>query len=165
MEQDWPDTITTPRLLLRPFGTADAEVMLAMMTSEDIHRYLGGASSLEAARAQLRGMTPGTTWGSFAVVVAETSEIVGSVSFGREHGDLEISWLLLPQYWGNGYGTEAVAAALLWAFTKTQEPAITAVTQTANEASCRLAERVGMTRVAVFEEFGAEQAKYQVERA
>ncbi len=147
MTGPWPQTITAARLTLRPFTEGDKPVMVEMMSSEQTRRYLGGPSSREDATNVFSDLAVGVTWGSFAVVT-HTGDVAGSVSFDDERGELEASWELLPQYWGRGYAQEAVTTALSWAFATTEASRIIAVTQTANEPSCRLALRLGMQRVA-----------------
>jgi RimJ/RimL family protein N-acetyltransferase len=65
--------------------------------------------------------------------------------------------MFLPAWWGNGYATEAVAAVLEWAATYLPGEPIVLCTQTANEASVRLARRLGFREVGRFVEFEAEQ--------
>ena len=71
--------------------------------------------------------------------------------------EAEISYTFLPRTWGNGYATEAVAAVLQWLATTLPGEPVVLCTQVANEASVRLATRLGFQEVTRFEEFGAEQ--------
>ncbi len=82
-------------------------------------------------------------------------ERAGHVS---ESGDeVEIGYMFLPASWGNGYATEAVAAVLVWAETHLPSEPIVLCSQAANEASGRLAARLGFREVERFVEFDAEQ--------
>ncbi len=65
--------------------------------------------------------------------------------------------MFLPQAWGNGYATEACAAALDWFAGAFPDEPVVLSTQTANGASMRVAEKLGFTEVERFEDFGAEQ--------
>jgi RimJ/RimL family protein N-acetyltransferase len=71
--------------------------------------------------------------------------------------ELELGYLLLPTYWGQGYGTEAVAAVLGWIEEVLPGESIVLCTQAANHASVRLATRVGFQELERFIEFDAEQ--------
>ncbi|MDJ0636087.1 MAG: GNAT family N-acetyltransferase [Xenococcaceae cyanobacterium MO_188.B29] len=84
---------------------------------------------------------------------------IGIVSLGKHHNniDTEISYQLLPEWWGKGYGTEAVQAVLNHALTVLGLPRVIAETQIANIASCRLLERMGMRLEGTVERFGAKQ--------
>lgn len=171
----WPAVIGTARLTLRPFSESDLPMLVEMLTNDAVRRFLGGALSRADALASLAGRDVGSAWGCFAVTVTDTGEVVGEVSFGSVRSDLdvdwplrpsdlEVVWQLLPTFWGQGVATEALTAALKWAFAATDASRLIAWTQTANVASCRLADRVGMRRVAVFDKKGAEQALYVLER-
>ncbi|WP_461187847.1 GNAT family N-acetyltransferase [Arthrobacter sp. Z4-13] len=59
-------------------------------------------------------------------------------------GDTEIGWHFHPDHWGNGYATEAAAAALAYALDSGLEK-IVAVTAPANTASQKVCLRIGMT--------------------
>jgi RimJ/RimL family protein N-acetyltransferase len=106
----------------------------------------------------------GERWGAFCVADRATDRTVGTVSFGRKRGELEVSYEFLAEHWGSGLATEAVAAVLSWAWGDTDEQAIIAVTQTANERSLRLLDRLGFVADREFEEFGARQSQLRLAR-
>lgn len=56
--------------------------------------------------------------------------VIGGVqleSDPRRDGRTEVSYQLLPEHWGFGYGREAVAAAVGWAREATTPEAVTAI--------------------------------------
>ena len=59
---------------------------------------------------------------------------------------LEVGWRFDPDVWGRGYATEAARAALGEAFTTLGLDTICSLPQVENEASVRVAERIGMQR-------------------
>ncbi|MGZ3144587.1 GNAT family N-acetyltransferase [Lentzea chajnantorensis] len=65
--------------------------------------------------------------------------------------------MFLPASWGNGYATEACAAALGWFAAALPGEPLVLTTRVANESSLRLAKRLGFTEVERFDAFGAEQ--------
>lgn len=157
----WTETtVATERLTLRPFVEADKSAIIALRTDELVRRFLGGAMGPEAAE-EIRSATVGEQWGVFGVVLDEPENVIGAVSFGRQHGELEISYEFLPDYWGKGLATEAVGAALGWVTAHTDADEIIAVTQTANMPSVALLERLGFERERTFEEFDAEQGQFR----
>lgn len=110
--------------------------------------------------------TPGRRPGVFAVESA--GALIGLVTLDRRDSEraghvsesaneVEISYTFLPESWGKGYATEAVAAVLGWAHQHIPSEPIVLCTQTTNEASVRLACRLGFREVARFTEFDAEQ--------
>ena len=161
----WLDApLNTERLRLRAFAEEDRGAVVRLRSDEVVRRFLGGAVSPADVEAALANHPMGTTWSVFAVVDQETDGVMGSVDLSRERGELEVSWVFFPEYWGAGFAREAVSAVIDWAFEHGADRRIIAVTQSANSASCRLAERLGMTREATFEEYGAEQVRYVLTR-
>ncbi|WP_244307922.1 GNAT family N-acetyltransferase [Kineococcus rubinsiae] len=68
----------------------------------------------------------------------------------RDHArgvQAELSWALDPGVGGHGYATEALREVLRMCFEDLHVRRVVANAFAANEASCRLAERVGMRRV------------------
>lgn len=161
----WLDApLTTERLRLRAFTEVDRRAVVRLRSDERVRRFLGGARSPADVEAALANDEMGTTWGVFAVADQATDHVMGSVDLRRERGELEVSWVFLPEHWGAGVALEAVTAVIEWAFEQGCDRHIIAVTQTANRASCKLAERLGMARDGTFEEFGAEQVRYVLTR-
>ncbi|PJE99481.1 GNAT family N-acetyltransferase [Streptomyces carminius] len=138
--------------------------MSRLWTDAGVRRYLGGPVRGEALRSRERGYAGAV--GLFAAVLgADDGPVVGSLLVepeSRRDGRTEVSYQLLPERWGRGYGREAVAAVVSWALAEVtpERPEVVAVTQEANVRSRRLLEAVGMRRVAAFTEWGAPQVLY-----
>lgn len=151
----------TARLLLREFRSSDLPVLERMWRDPVMRRYLGGPVSDEVV-AQRR--TSDHTGG---IIVARSSgETAGWCHLGRYRtGDLELSYVFLPEWWGRGYAREACAAVIGLAFDRFPDDVrLIAVTQEANLRSVRLLEALGMVRVDAFEEFDARQVMYAIDR-
>ena len=78
--------------------------------------------------------------------------------------DIEISYALLPTYWGRGYATEALDLALTHAFDRLGFPKVIAETQARNLRSTRLLERIGMLPGKRLVRFGEEQSSMKSNR-
>lgn len=156
-------TIETDRLRLRAFRESDKPVIFELASNPDVRRYLGGPIAAEHL-INVRRATVGERWGIFAVAERESDLVVGSVSFDRWRGELEVSYELLPSQWGRGVSDEAVGAALDWAWANTTDGSIIAVTQARNIASVRLLERLGFRPDGEFEEYGAPQRQLRLVR-
>jgi RimJ/RimL family protein N-acetyltransferase len=165
-ELSWPpEPIATHRLLLRPTEARDRDPYINLLCSEDVNRYLGGPQPrqrVERNAPQVPGHRPGV----FAVLANDV--FVGTVTVDRRDpqrlghltsagNEVEIGYLFLPEHWGQGYATEAVAAVLGWIDQALPEEPVVLCTQTANTASMRLAERLGFREIERFMEFDAEQ--------
>jgi RimJ/RimL family protein N-acetyltransferase len=162
----WPtDPIATDRLELRATQAADRAPFIDLLTSPIAREYLGGP--LDRAQLERDAPTiPASYPGAFAV--ADASGFVRFVRFDRRDPDqpghirsngreLEVSYMLLPDVWGRGYGSEAVAAALDWAGSSLSNDDVILCTQVANECSRRLAKRLGFVEAARFIAYEAEQ--------
>ena len=150
-----PLPIQTERLLVRSFvADADSRAMVEAYCDPEVMRFIpGGAladngavqSALEAhARAQAsRGFS------SWAVVERENERVIGDVGFGifEPTGDIELGYTLARDCWGRGYATEAAAACLVAGLRHLGAPRIVAAVDAENEASKRVAERIGMARI------------------
>ena len=55
--------------------------------------------------------------------------------------------MLLPEWWGRGYATEAVRGVLGWARDRTPDASVLICTQLANERSMAVAQRLGSSEV------------------
>jgi ribosomal-protein-alanine N-acetyltransferase len=79
---------------------------------------------------------------------------LGTHKDGEEY---EISYQFHPNYWGNGFAYEAAAAVIQHAFNQLELDQVIAETQSANQASCALLQRLGMTEMKRISRFGAQQ--------
>ncbi|MEU7930243.1 GNAT family N-acetyltransferase [Micromonospora echinofusca] len=151
----------TERLLLREVRSSDLPVLERMWRDPVTRRYLGGPVSDEVVAERRVGDHTGGL-----MVVRSFGEAVGWCHLGRYRtGDLELSYVFLPEWWGRGYAREAGAAAIGLAFDQFPDaPRLIAVTQEANARSVRLLEALGMVRVDTFEEFDARQVMYAIDR-
>jgi RimJ/RimL family protein N-acetyltransferase len=66
--------------------------------------------------------------------------------------DLEISWQLRPDAWGQGYATEAASALVKWAFTQDIDE-LFAVARPKNQRAIATATRLGMQWVGETEKY------------
>jgi RimJ/RimL family protein N-acetyltransferase len=151
--------IVTERLRLRPLTTADVPALLSYRGRADICRYLPfepmtrevlmGRLAGDYARTALTQPGQGLTLG----VELAGGPLVGDVVLmfhNAEHRAGEIGYVFAPQFHGNGYATEAVAAIVDLGFAGLGLHRIVARLDASNAASARLCERLGMRREAHF---------------
>lgn len=156
-----PLPIETERLLVRAFEPGDSEPMLAVYGDPDVMRFIPGGTlaDVESVRATLETYTSvhaSRGFSSWAVVESATGRVIGDVGFGvfEPTGDIELGYTLARDSWGRGYATEAAQACLAAGARHLAPPRIIAVVDEANEASQRVAERIGMTRSETIEAHG-----------
>lgn len=138
-----------------------------LYSNKQVRTYLGGVPDDSYIEASFKGMVeapfPNTY---FYITLRTTGEFIGLVSIDEYHDkDLyELSYQFLPQYWGRGFAFEVLTEVIVEGLNCLNIPSIVAETQTANKASCRLLEKLGMQKVQVLERFGHEQAVYELRK-
>lgn len=160
----WPPTpIKTERLTLRESAAKDRAAFVDLFSSPEVGTYIGGPQPREEVERRIPDV-PAQRPGVFVIDLDGT--MIGMVTLERRDADrhahgaagrVELGYMFLPESWGFGYAAEACAAALDWFTEALPDEPVVLTTQTANEPSIRLAEKLGFTEVARFEEFGAEQ--------
>jgi RimJ/RimL family protein N-acetyltransferase len=153
-----PMPIETERLLLRPYTEADYEALYAIVSRDDVTRWLPWpARTPEQTRRSLGMKIAATTIAADgdtftpAIEVRATGEMAGDVMlFGRshEHRSGELGYMLHPDHHGKGYMTEACRAMLGLGFTCFGMRRIYARLEPRNPASARVCERLGMRKEA-----------------
>jgi RimJ/RimL family protein N-acetyltransferase len=112
----------TTRLIARDWTDGDAQAAFDIYGRDEVMRWLGAqprrrVPSLTHMRERLDIMIQRSRdepeYGLWAVALRTgpaAGAVVGAVLLSRlpgENGDVEIGWHLNPDYWGNGYATEA----------------------------------------------------------
>jgi RimJ/RimL family protein N-acetyltransferase len=145
-------TLTTERLVLRPFVESDLDAYLAVMTAAEVRASLRLPDSYSRADAW-RGMAlwlgqwelRGT--GHWAVDVAG-GPMIGRVGLHRPESPdwpgLEVGWALHPDWWSHGYATEAGARAIEYAFGVIGADEVVSVILPENARSQKVAARLGL---------------------
>jgi RimJ/RimL family protein N-acetyltransferase len=116
------DHFRTTRLIARDWTDGDAQAAFDIYGRDDVMRWLGTqprrpVPSLTHMRQRLELMIQRAhdepDYGLWAVSLRTgpaAGAVVGAVLLSRlpgDNGDVEIGWHLNPDYWGNGYATEA----------------------------------------------------------
>ncbi|ADO69551.1 GNAT family N-acetyltransferase [Stigmatella aurantiaca] len=113
--------LETPRLLLRPTATEDLEGFVTLAGDPESAHFIGGVQPPSMAWRAMNVMAGSWTlqgFSMFSVVEKKSGRWIGRVGPWRPEGwpGTEVGWGLLRPYWGQGYATEAAAAAITWAF-------------------------------------------------
>ena len=155
--------LETARLTLREVGADDVALLIALRTDPEVRRYLGGPMSLDEATA-MAALNISYSHGKFVATRRDSQEPIGLVLIHAGHGGTEISYQFLPSSWSQGLATEAVRCVMDHAFDTEEIEELLIVTQTANERSRRLIERLGLTAGEQFDEHGEQQTIYRMRR-
>ncbi len=145
------DEVFTERLRFRGFGADDAPRVLQLAGHKEMSEttlnipFPYTLPQIETWLASLREEPMLSKEIHFAV---ETDgDLVGTVRLilSPEHDKAKMGYWIGKEYWGNGYATEAAAAALAYGFNRLQLNRVCANCFDNNPASVKILERIGMT--------------------
>ncbi len=144
--------LDTPRLHLRKFAQTDLLAVYAWGSDPEVARYalwdrheapVDTQAFLDSCFREYaeRGIGPG------AVVRMDTGELIGNRSYGRivpEESRIELAYYFARQHWGHGFATEAVRAAIDYAFGVIGVRRVEARCVVENKASERVMQKSGL---------------------
>ncbi|HEU4741692.1 MAG TPA: GNAT family N-acetyltransferase [Meiothermus sp.] len=143
--------LESPRLFLREIREGDAEAIYRIYTDPRVVRYhnlerLEGFEAALSFAAWMQSLYPegrGVRWG---IEVRRSRDLIGTIGYeyldARQHG-AELSYDLLPAYWGRGLMQEAVGAVLEYVRERTSLLYLEANAVLENRASLRVLEKAG----------------------
>lgn len=146
-----PQPLQTQRLLLRPFGPLDAGYYFGLFNDRDVRRYLWDDSpvswnQVESVRAESDRTFTTRGFGVWTVTFDSGIPIgFGGLRFVLKTDRIELLYGLSQEFWGQGYGAEAVSSVLTHAFNTLTLDIVEASTHPGNTRSVALLRRVGMT--------------------
>lgn len=156
---DYPNTIETARLLLRPFSLNDAEALLDIIGDKKTNRFLPmfPPKDVEEAEKILRerylpdAARPNRA--VYAVTLKSDGTLVGyvTVSDGESR---DLGYAVRREFQGRGIATEA-AFAVLMAMKRSGVPYLTATHDVNNPRSGNVMRKIGMTYRYSYEELVA----------
>jgi [ribosomal protein S5]-alanine N-acetyltransferase len=146
--------LETERLGLRRLTMCDLDALAVIYRDPEVRRYFPeGTLEYEETKEELEWIIDvyygQYGFGLWATTLKETNEFIGRCGLlpwtidGRS--EVEVAYLLAKPYWGRGLGTEAAQAVLDYGFEQLHLPRLICLIDPANEASIRVAEKIGMT--------------------
>jgi [ribosomal protein S5]-alanine N-acetyltransferase len=145
--------IETNRLLLRHLLPSDLDDLFALYRDPEIRRYFpDGTRTYEQTRDELdhfvRGIPGHPQLGLWATVHKPSGRFIGRCGLLPwtidGHAEVEVAFLIAKPYWNQGLGTEAARAIAAYGFEGLGLPRLICLVTPGNEASCRVAEHIGM---------------------
>ncbi|KRN25475.1 GNAT family N-acetyltransferase [Lacticaseibacillus camelliae] len=136
--------LETVRLTLRPFLLSDAEALLENGRDPRANQWSLRFADLSAAEANIRRYWLGQPAGKW--VIEQDGVFLGAVEC-HLHQDIEaveIGYLLLPKYWGQGVATEAARAVMQLAFGPLEAQSVLIGCDESNQQSASVARRLGL---------------------
>ena len=153
--------LQTPRLTLRQVKPADAPEILFFRSDDQIMQYLD-RDKLQTEAEALEFITKydkaiqeneGINWG---ICLRENPEkLIGTIGlwrFIKQNYRAEIGYTIHPDFWNQGYASEALKAVLHYGFQTLKLHSVEANINPGNQASRRLLEKHGFVQEAYFHE-------------
>ena len=145
--------LETNRLILRHFAPADLDNLWAIYQDPEVVRYIPDTPrTYEETREQLEwhqhGRPRHPELGLWATIYKPNGAFIGRCGLlpwsidGQD--EVEVAFLISRAYWNQGLGTEAAAASLRYGFEQLDLTRLVCLIEPGNDASARVAEKIGM---------------------
>ncbi len=164
--------LQTRRLVLRPVALADVPALHRFWTDPDVRRYLWDNEIISVAKveelvASSEAFFEAVNSGFFAIEFADkTGVLVGFCGHRRfeDENSIELLYGILPEYWGEGLVTEAATEVLRHGFHECGFNRVIAATDTPNQKSVNVMQRLGMVFECRREWHGLDTVFYAMEK-
>lgn len=164
--------LSTDRLILRPIASSDLAALQEFWNNPEVRRYLWddhimSRDDVAEIIAASKNCFDQLGSGFFAVEVAKNPGMLMGFCGHRQFEDgkqMELLYGILPEYWGEGYGTEAAQEVLRHGFDACGIDHVIAATDTPNQRSVRVLQRLGMVFAERREHHGLDTVFYTLHK-
>lgn len=150
--------IETNRLVLRELKIEDDSSLFQILSDEETMSYYPSTYDITGVRKWIKKSIKSYTennFGLWAVSLKENHEFIGQcgISLQNINGKIipEIGYHINKAFWNKGYATESAKACLDYGFKNLNLSEIFIHTYVKNIPSQRVAEKIGMTKLYVYE--------------
>ena len=133
-----------PNVTLRPLTLSDIDFLLQLVCDPQVHQYI---PELIMDMNMLENWLQNLSQQDHEYLVLCGEEKIGECNLTLTKDNAEIGLMLLPRFWGQGYGS-AIMEKLLAMAKKLQLKELTATTSEKNKACLSLLHRYGFTKEA-----------------
>jgi ribosomal-protein-alanine N-acetyltransferase len=154
--------LESERLIFRRFLPGDLDNLFALYRDPEVRRYFPeGTLTYEETREELEWFLNGhpehPQLGLWATIHKGTDQFIGRCGLLPwiidQRSEVEVAYLLAKSYWRQGLGTEAAQAILGYGFKQLHLSRLICLIDRDNQASIRVAQKIGMT----FEREGSDE--------
>lgn len=147
--------LITERLILRDFVEDDWRAAYCYASDPEVVRYMSwGPNDEETTRnhtlGRLERQAAVSRWDfDLAVILKENNQLIGACGVRVNDlaaGSAELGYAFNRNYWGHGYATEAARTSIAFGFEQLKLHRIFATCDTANLASAKVLEKIGLRR-------------------
>lgn len=146
--------LETKRLILRRLLPDDLDNLYALYSDQEIRRYFPeGTLTYEETKDELEWFLNGhpdhPQLGLWATIHKDTNHFIGRCGLLpwtiEQRAEVEVAYLLDKAYWGQGLATEAAQAIVDYGFEQLHLTRLICLIDPQNQASIKVAGRIGMT--------------------
>ncbi|RXI95547.1 N-acetyltransferase [Anaerobacillus alkaliphilus] len=147
------NVMETKRLHIREFTRGDLPFLHAIFSDQETMQYYPAPFTIEKtqewiARNQERYTRDGH--GLWAICLKDTNELIGDCGLVKQvvegRSEIEIGYHVHKNHWSHGYATEAAIACKEFGFTHLKFKRLISIIDPSNEASIRVAKKVGLCK-------------------
>lgn len=170
--------LETARLIIRPVKMEDELYYQKLYQSPEVMSlYSEGKPRKQAAirrtvEINIDRWERGNPFSCMTIELKESHEVIGSIfisTFARNDNTGILGYLLLPEYWRQGYASEAVKFIIenyLPQIKDGQYPeqitSVFAYAKSENTASIRILKKIGFREISKVQKFGSERNEYKL---
>lgn len=143
--------VCTQRLTMRPLRYEDEGDLTRLYADPDVGVYLpplqdGG---IPAMIEQSLDVWETRGFGPAAIRLRDSGRFIGKggLNYVSKFDEVEVKWVLNPEYWGQGFATEAGRAWIDWSLKNTPYRYVVARIASGNRRSVQVAKRLNMTLI------------------
>lgn len=157
------------RLLLRPMEPGDVDALLSIFADPKV---MAAFNAPPFHREQMQAWVQRNLqhqaehgYGLFSVILKSEGVLIGDCGLEQMVVDsvpfAELGYDFRSDYWNQGYATEAATAVRDYAFQTLHLPQVVSLIRVGNQASRRVAEKIGMSLVEEMVRYGQRYWKYE----
>lgn len=142
-------SLKSARLGFRMLRKQDLPKLMKLDMDPEVRAFFPGGIAtpelLQEKIVQNRASFLEKGFGEFAITELKTNKFLGRAGFAElNDGEIEVGYLFLKEYWGQGMATEALIALLCWAGKALLVPRILAYAPVNHRASINVMKKAGM---------------------
>ncbi|GAA0315475.1 GNAT family protein [Bacillus carboniphilus] len=161
-------TIHTERLTLREITESDASALFSYFSTDEVTRYYGSSAfqNVEEARTLIQKFKNGLEekkvirWG---IERKEEKGLIGTIGYhalAPLHKRAEVGYEIHPDYWRNGFASEALRAVISYGFEELELIRIGAVVYLENDASNQMLQKMGFESEGILRKYMYQNGKF-----
>lgn len=165
-------SLTTDRLILRPFTPDDAPALHHLVAAPGVMQYFPTPEPPDLARVERLIARQSAEWEErgyawWAVTLPGTGTLLGwcGLQYLPDTDETEVGYLLGREYWGHGYATESARASVAFGFERFDFVEIIGITHPENVASQNVLKKCGMRFTAATRYFNMDCFRFAVDRS